>query len=453
MNHTGQDQYGDVLRNFFKSQGGILAVTGDFSFSKFLRNSLKHLDDKLEHLHFVSDLAAASRKIAALLSEYKQLVLIIESTLNGKPTFHIFKQVKRDFFGRTKIICTTAEIDRKMLLYISEIGADNVVVKPVNTNCLIQKIALTIQPNSNLFKLVDGAQKLISRNKLDEGSQLVDLILREKPDSAIGHMLRGDIHRLKNEPDRAELSYKIAMNNSKLYLEPLKRLAELYHDIGDTPKRLEFLKQLDHLSPMNHDRKIEIGESHLELGDNDQAKSYFSSAIKILRKLNDDAMSSTLMDIALKLKDKDPQASLEYMEQAISLKESYLTKDDIWMINEIGIHLRKSGKHQQAIEYYKKALAVSKEDGAIYYNIGMAHSELQSYRDALLHFEKAVELTPEILRHGPNIPYNIAHIFNRENRPREALYFYLSCNALDPDYKDVKQQIAALQATLKRKGY
>ena len=454
MQSNPQDKYDGMVKNFlFKTHGCILVVSSDLNFTKLFRNAIKHIDDKFEHVIFLNNTNETIKTISNIRDEYKIIIIVIESTINGKSTVHIFKQIKNDFYECTKLICTTPEVDRKTLIYLSEIGADNVIIKPVTMNCIIQKLALTINPNNNISKLVDGVRNLINKGELAQASKLVEYIFREKPGSTVGYILMGDIHKKNNEFDKAEFAYKVASNNSKLYIEPLKKLAELFHETGDTSKKLEYLKQLDTLSPLNHIRKIEIGESHLELGDNERAKFYFGEGVKLLKKSNDESMSNTLMEIGLKLKDKDPQSSLEYMEQAVSIKDTYLSKDDIWMINEIGIHLRKAGKRLEAIEYYKKALTISKNDGAIHYNIGMAYTELNRHEEALKHFEMAVNLTPEILRHGPQVSYNIGRVYKVEDRLSDALKFFQICYDMDNSFKDVSEEITILNRVLNVKMY
>jgi len=445
MKLAGQNLYDEIFRHFVhKMQGGFLLVGEDHLFGKIFKSCFKYLSISTDHIHQIADSGKTPRRVAELTREYKHLLVIIESQIQGKSTFHLFSQIKELSPARCNIICTTSEVSRDKIIHLQEMGADNVIVKPVTMNNIIQKVALTIRPNNKISKLVDGCKKLIAENKLFEAMQVVDMVFQEKPDSTIGHMLKGDIYRNRGEFKNAESAYLRASHQSRLYLEPLKRLASLYQEINDLDKRLEYLKRLDQLSPLNHDRKIEIGVTYLEMNDSREAKVFFEDAVKLVKKQNDELMSSTLMEIGKKLQEKNPDAGLEYMARAISLKEEYLSEDDIWMFNEIGLGFRKNGQGEKAMEYYEKALKIAKDDGAIHYNIGMAHAEAGSLAMATQSFERAIEKTPDILNYSPQIPYNIANIYQKAGKRREAEQYYKICLVVDPQFKDARAKAEML---------
>jgi tetratricopeptide (TPR) repeat protein len=445
MKLAGQNLYDEVFRHFVtKMHGGFLLVSEDHPFIKLFKSCFKYLNIKTDNVHQTVEIGKVAKQAAELTRRYKHLVVILESHLQGKSAIHLFRQLKELHPSRCNVVCTTSEVSRDKIVHMQEMGADNVIVKPVTMNNVIQKIALTVRPNTKISKLVDTCKKLIGENKPFEAMQVVDIIFQEKPDSTIGFMLKGDIYRKRGEFKKAENAYMQASHQSRLYLEPLKRLTSLYQDLGDQDKRLDYLKRLDHLSPLNHDRKVEIGAACLEMNQEEEAKTFFAEAVKLVKKQNDDLMSSTLMEIGKKLQDKDPEASLSYMAQAISLKEEHLGKDDIWMFNEIGLNYRKNGQAEKAIEYYQKALKVAKDDGAIFYNIGMAHAESNSLTLALLNFERAIEKTPDILNYSPQIPYNIANIYQKAGKPREASHYFKICLVVDSNFKDARAKVEAL---------
>ena len=445
MKLAGQNLYDEIFRHFVeKMQGAFLLATDDHLFVKIFKSCFKYLNVGTDSISQISDTGKTLRQVAELGRRYQRLVVVVEAQVQGKSTLHLFSQVKELCPGRCNVVCITAEVSRDNIIHMQEMGADNVIVKPVTMNNVIQKIALTIRPNTKISKLVDGCKKLIEEDKLFEAMQVVDMIFQEKPDSTIGHMLRGDIHRKHREFKNAENAYLRASHHSRLYLEPLKRLAALYQDVNDPASRLKYLKRLDELAPLNHDRKIEIGAVCLEMNNAQEAKAFFDEAVKLVKKQNDELMSGTLMEIGRKLQEKSPAAGLDYMAQAIALKEEYLSQDDIWMFNEIGLGYRRNGQTEKAVEYYEKALNIVKGDGAIYYNIGMAHAESGNPAMAVRNFERAIETTPDILGHSPQIPYNIAAMYQKAGRRGEAAHYYGLCLAQDPDFKDARAKAQAL---------
>ena len=443
---VGQALYDEIVRHYVrKLHGCFVVISSDAFFFKVLKDSLKYLGLPVQSAHKTSEIGSGFKLLSELAATYKGIVVFLDANLSGRNTIIYFRQIKEIFRESCNIICLTSESGREKLIYIKEMGADNIVVKPVTMNSLIQKTALTIKPNTKFSRLVDSANKLISENKLFEAMQNVEQILKEKPDSTVAYMLKGDIFRKKKEYSEAENAYKMAIHNAELYIEPLKRLASLYAETEQLDNRLENLIKLDSLSPLNHERKIEIGNTFLDMNVSDKAKQYFANAVDLVQKKNDEVMAETLMHIGRQLSDKDPEGSLEYMQRAIALKEGFFSKDDIWMFNEIGLGFRKSGKPDIALEYYKKAQEVASDDGVLDYNIGMAMAESGDFAAAIGHFEDAIDKTPEILNHSPLIPYNIAMAYKKNHQLREAEQYFKICLVLDPHYKDVAAKIESLQ--------
>ena len=64
-------------------------------------------------------------------------------------------------------------------------------------------------------------------------------------------------------------------------------------------------------------------------------------------------------------------------------------------LNGVGFELYRKGQYQRAIELFKKAAEVSKEDlGVIYNNLGSSYYALRDYEQAAFYFEKALEEDP-----------------------------------------------------------
>jgi tetratricopeptide (TPR) repeat protein len=62
------------------------------------------------------------------------------------------------------------------------------------------------------------------------------------------------------------------------------------------------------------------------------------------------------------------------------------------LFNEFGISLRKTGMHDQAIEYYTRALQMTQNDENLHYNVARAYFEKGDIPKAQYHLEKCLEL-------------------------------------------------------------
>ncbi len=435
--------YDKIFKHFIsESKGCIMAVSQDVLFMKALKGSFKTLGLDYNCVFSKHDLDKAVAEARLLMNRFKEIIFFVEADIDGSSNVFAVKNIKSVFTHKSTIIMITVEAERNKIIQMYEMGADNVIVKPVSINSLIQKIALTLNPNNNLVKLVDKAKAMIFDKRLDEAEQVADEILGQKPDSSIAYILKGDIAKDRNRFQDAEELYIKASSHSKMYLEPLKKLVELYEQIDDLEKRLEYLKKLDKLSPLNYERKIDIGNAYLDMNNEGQARLNFEEAVKQVEKQARDMVSATLVKIAKRVGQKRPDLGSEYIAKAIENKGSNLTREDLWMFNEIGISLRKQGKWEEAIKYYQYGLKISPLDAGLFYNTGMAYAQGRQNYKALEHFQKALSSNPDILKQSATIPYNIARVFIALNNYDEAGRYLKKALEVDPSFESAKKLLA-----------
>ncbi len=63
--------------------------------------------------------------------------------------------------------------------------------------------------------------------------------------------------------------YKEAVKESRLNLKPLQKLADLYEEIEESKEYIKYLLLMDKISPLNHKRKINIGEQYSKTGEDE----------------------------------------------------------------------------------------------------------------------------------------------------------------------------------------
>ncbi len=423
-----------IVRYFVNDNGGFLVISHDSGFVKMFKGCLKSLGINLENLHYYHHNDNFVKKVKSTLKQHKKIILFAEANIEGQNSTLYFKQLKEIFEDKVTIICISTEVNRDFLTLFHELGADNIIVKPVSINSIIEKIAYTIKPN-NLRKLVSKAKEAIEEEKYSSAQLIIDEILKINAESSIAHILLGDISRCKKQYSEAEQNYIKASRNARMYLKPLEKLVELYEETGQEEEKLKVLKKLDKISPLNHDRKIAIGDTYAQLGDTENTKTYYDDALKLVRKNANEMMSHTTMQIGKRLKEVDPDKSLEYMTKAMELKKGSFSKKDLWMFNEIGLNLRKQGKWEEAINQYKQALQVSREDGGVLYNTGMAYLQGKQYFKAIQYIENALECNPDLLKFDANIPYNIALVYYYAQKFPEAQQYAKIARVNDPEHE------------------
>ncbi|MFP4657229.1 MAG: tetratricopeptide repeat protein [Desulfonatronovibrionaceae bacterium] len=447
MNKDQLNIYDQVFRHFFLQMGGCMfLVSPDVTIQRTLKACFKYLGQEQDFLFIHHSLTTAVAEAQKNLKRFKTIIFFIESRVEDKSNVLEFPALKETFKEKAKLICLTNEVGRDTIVQIYEMGADNVIVKPASVNAIIQKVALTVKPNTSLSQHIEKCQEYMDGGDLDKADEMADKVLEEKPDSAAGLMLKGDISFKRKDMSAAEEFYIRAANQNKMYLKPLNKLVALYESLNDPEKKLKFLKRLDNLSPLNHKRKVKIGETYLDLDQDDEAREFFDQAVRQVQKQAADLLSSVLMDIARSTREKRPEMATEFIARAIDAKGEMLNKEDLWMFNEMGINLRHQGKWQQAIEYYQQALKIAPMDGGLYYNIGMAYLQGEHFYRAMQNFEKAVELQPELLENHPNVPYQIAFTHYKMKKIPEAEKYAKIALRLKPGMQNAKNLLKKIGA-------
>ena len=391
--------------------------------------------DSLSVAHTSADIG---KKCRELLDTSSQVVMFIESKINGRSNVFDFKSIKDIFRNRLKIICITPEVSEEYVSFIAENDVDSIIVKPISINNIIQKIAFTIRPTNMFHTEVESIKDLIEKEEYEEANSRIDMLLEEKPSSSICMVLKGDISRKKEKYEEAEFFYKEAVKESRLNLKPLQKLADLYAEIDNSEEYIKYLILMDKISPLNHKRKINIGEQYSKVGQDEKAKKFYQDAVSIVRSQANDMLASTLMDIGIKLREINPEQSIQFMNQALETKGSDMTREDLWMVNEMGVSLRKKGDWKGAVQTYRQALDVIPNEGGLHYNMGMAYAQGKEHYKAVCEFEKAISVSSDLLQESPLIPFNIGMVYFQMNRLQEVERFMKAALKCDPNFERAK---------------
>ena len=439
--------YDSIVANYLQSQNGaFFLVTNDEMFIRTIRGALRTIGvnyDSLSIAHVSSDIW---KKCSDLMNTNAQVVMFIESKINGRSNVFDFKSLKESFGNRLKIICITPEISEDHVSFIAENEVDSIIVKPISINNIIQKVAFVIRP-SNLFSTeVENIKALIDTGQYDEAATRIDALLKEKPRSAICMILKGDIARKNKRIEEAESYYKEAVKESRLNLKPLQKLVDLYLEVDNPKELLRHLVMMDKISPLNHKRKIDIGEQYSKSGDEEKAKKYYQDAVGIVRSQANDLVASTLMDIGVKLRDVNPEQSVQFMRQALETKGSDFNREDLWMVNEMGVSLRKQGDWKGAVHTYQQALNAIPNEAGLHYNMGMAYAQGKEHYKAVCEFEKAIAGSGDILQESPLIPFNIGMVYYQMNRLQDVERYMKIALKLDPGFDRARAMLAKLGA-------
>jgi tetratricopeptide (TPR) repeat protein len=269
-------------------------------------------------------------------------------------------------------------------------------------------------------------------------------ILKTKPNSAAAFMIQGDAYRALGKPEKAAESYMSASESASMYLEPLKKLADLHKDQGNMEEQLSFLEKLDHLSPLNVERKVDMGDIHMQKGDRETAEQYFGEAVKHAMKEAQDHIDDVKRSIAERCIEKEPQLAEKFFRSIIDSKRGGFRKSDIETFNRLGIALRRQGKWQDAVAEYDKALKVSPKDENLHFNKAIAYMEGGDHHKAAKAADKTVQINPEFNTESIVLSFNLGVMYYNAKRYEDSMGFLKQALELDPKHEGAKKLLQSL---------
>ena len=314
-----QKQYEATVIDFVQNQKGrFIVVTDDQAFLSVLRTVLnKHLMlTQADILTWVPEPSQLLKVLKSAEEAGQRPIMFVERSIQGRDLSFMVRQFKAAY-PSLYIIVLTIDVEKQRIMYLHEVGADNFIAKPVSANTIIEKLAFTLKPQTKLGQVIDIAKSLLRQGQPEKARQLARQILDMKPGSAAGLMVLGDAEKALGNMDAARGAYESASSNAELYLEPLRKLAELAEAVGDSRSCLAYLEKLDRLSPLNAERKVSMGEIHLSMGNIDKAEELFEAAVAQVTRDALSQIGAISGRIALIYADRSPERAELFLRRAL----------------------------------------------------------------------------------------------------------------------------------------
>lgn len=423
----------DLIINFVNNGGHFVLISDDRLFINLFR---KTLTTQLELPATSVTVAMGEGRILRTVKEMsvkkKRLVVLMEAVFNHERMDETFKQMHRRIKNANFTILTT-ETELPRLALLREEGlAESWITKPVDINTLLLKIAYQIKPPGQVEELIKKAEQCLGSEAYRMALGLCRRIFEAQPNSPAGYMIMGDAYRGLDKVEDMVDAYEQANDLDEMFLSPLKKLEQYFKDRGQPERRLEFIERLDTISPLNIERKVEIGGIHLDIGQDSDAREMFEEAFRVAGKEELADLGDVSEMIGDAYAERNREEAEEYYRRAVAIHGP--RKEDMPLYNSLGITLRKQGRWDAAIEEYKKAIQVVPDDEVLYYNLALAYVDGGMYENAILCVERAQKISPDFHANSTAISYNIADIYINANKPDIARAYLEKCLEIDPDY-------------------
>jgi Flp pilus assembly protein TadD len=121
------------------------------------------------------------------------------------------------------------------------------------------------------------------------------------------------------------------------------------------------------------------------------------------------------------------QEAMDHYRRALALKPDYAEA-----YYNLGVALMQTGHPEEAIEHYKKALRFKPNDPEVHYNLGYALAQTGRFKEAIEHSEQALRLHADYAEAHNNLGVILTHI----GRPEEAIEHCETALRLKPSYPE-----------------
>lgn len=438
-------RYQDCIFNFVDEKAGLFyLVSDDKMFYQTVRTALRgELGLQTELICLATSVQRAVGELESLIKHGKRPLVFVEHELRKETTLRFVKWMK-DTYRDIPVIVLSLEVSAGVLAQFHESGANNFITKPASTNVLVEKIAFTIEPQTELQALIRQGKEYLEYNDFENALDTAYVVLEKKPNSAVGFMILGDA--LKGLARRAEAlrAYKSAEENANMYLEPLKRIVEFYVEDNDEQGQLEYLRKLDRISPYSLERKLDLGKLLIKHGRPEDAERHIQAALDLAVCEGQAKVSAVGHEFAEQLLNVDPVLSEKFFRHSIQAARTSVEAPRPLVFNRLGLALRKQGKWQEAVKEYEQAEKLSPNDENLQFNMAMALAEGKDWSGAAARLDKARGINPEFNQGNATVSYHMGIIYSQAQAPAQARPFLEHVQEISPGFKEVERLLAQL---------
>ncbi len=433
-----------VVRQFVEDHDALFLIhSPDRSFLSILHQLFTKV------YGFAADRIRTFDSFESLITDLKtasadhRLVLFIEHSIDN-PADMSFTRFLRITYPEVLIIFVTEEVGDDQVAYLYEQGIDNCITKPIALETLIEKIANTVEPPDEIGRLMEEGKQCLRDGRVEEALAIGDQVLALKQGSAAGLMLKGDALVRLGRRKEALKAFSSAMRSAKLYLEPVKKLAELHGQEGNLEKQLHYLEKLNAMSPLNLERKVAIGRLQVKLGRADTASKVFDEAVVRSKSSADTLMVEIRSKIVSMCLEEAPALAERYLRQNLESQRESRSKALIETYNTLGLALRRQGKWREAIQEYEKALAIAPGNASLLYNLAMACKEGKSFAAAAEALDRALASSATFGEGNEVICSNMGLIYSKAGQRQKAVVQLERTLKINPGHTKARALLARL---------
>ncbi|WP_456325422.1 tetratricopeptide repeat protein [Desulfonauticus submarinus] len=137
-------------------------------------------------------------------------------------------------------------------------------------------------------------------------------------------------------------------------------------------------------------KTIARAERHRKRGETYSAEYEFKNALNI-----DEENIRANFGLGLTYLERGEKEKAKNVFERLVKLDAAFEEEHKHLFNEFGINLRKQNMYEEAVQYYGRALELTKDDEHLHYNIARAYFGLNRIDKVIYHLKEALSLNPE----------------------------------------------------------
>lgn len=231
-----------------------------------------------------------------------------------------------------------------------------------------------------------------TKGAIDVMKDAIGLALRDNlpgENIAWANVMLGSFYHKTGDLEKAEKSYREALQSFKDHYLALEHLAEAYAARGSYQKAARLYERALKINPKPH-FYLELGKMYEKLGSPEKSEKLYSEAEERYKDYAESGIRGHSRELVLFYTDRNIN-----LNKALELaKRDWEGTEDIYAYDTLAWAYYKVGNFDKASDAMNKALRLGTKDALLYYHAGMIHYKLGNREEAKRYFDLVLETNP-----------------------------------------------------------
>ncbi|MDA1000786.1 MAG: response regulator, partial [bacterium] len=263
------------------------------------------------------------------------------------------------------MISGRGQLDNDDFAQTNDYDVDGHLIKPLNQQeieekiqSVLEKYTFSMEANIALAR----AHAFVDIEAYDEAKEELQVAHEAGKNSPQVLTQSGQVYERMGDTEKAQACYEEATNRDEYYTKAYDHLGDLLQKKGEPDAAHDLFQRAAKISPKNSDRQMKLAKTLMAKGDEEGARIALHRAVE--GEADPASRNAAVAEFFL----ANNRADLAEEEFGFALAAD---PENVHYYNRLGMAFRRQRKFKEAIDNYRKAMAVVPSDAVLYYNMAL----------------------------------------------------------------------------------